>query len=161
MKRLLPDRDPHWPYFSKSEFGELTYQEYLKSMDQEEGILTEIRRSAGYSLKHMAEWDYANPNFIEIKYEKLMADWENEFTRLFNHFGFSERAIKLSLEVADKLSFKNVAKRKIGQVKEKSHLRSGRPGQWQDVFTESQKQKFKELFGKELIKLGYEKDIDW
>jgi hypothetical protein len=77
------EQKAHWPYFSESEFGDLTYQQYLKSMDQEEGILTEIRRSAGYSLKHMAEWDYANPDFIEIKYENLMTDWENEFTNIY------------------------------------------------------------------------------
>jgi hypothetical protein len=161
MKKLLAHKDPHWPYFSESEFGDKTYQQYLKSMDQEEGILTEIRRSAGYSLKHMAEWDYANPDFIEIKYENLMTDWENEFTRVFAHFGFNEQAIKISLEVADKLSFKNVSKRRVGQVKEKSHLRSGRPGQWKDVFTASHKQKIKELFGSQLIQLGYEDDDKW
>ena len=91
MKKLLGDKDPHWPYFSIGEFGEKTYQEYLKSQDQETGILTEIRRSAGYSLKHMADWNYSNPNFIEIKYEELMSDWEKEFTRLFTHYGFNQQ----------------------------------------------------------------------
>jgi hypothetical protein len=39
MKERTADQKAHWPYFSESEFGDLTYQEYLKSMDQEEGIL--------------------------------------------------------------------------------------------------------------------------
>jgi hypothetical protein len=161
MKNLLGDKDPHWPYFSGTEFGEKTYQEYLKSLNQEEGILTEIRRSTGYSLKHMANWDYANPDFVEIKYENLMTDWKNEFTRLFAHYGFNDRAIEDSLKLADRLSFKNVTKRKPGQVKEKSHLRSGRPGQWKEYFTDSHKQRFKELYGDALVKLGYEADADW
>jgi hypothetical protein len=151
----------NWPYFSIEEFGNLSYQQYLKSLDQEEGILVELRRAAGYNIKHMVDWDYSNPNFIEVKYENLMKDWRSEFNSIFNHYEFKQEAIDISLKLTDKLRFENIAKRKIGEVKEKSHLRSGQPGQWKEYFTDSHKARFKDLLGDALIKLGYESNNDW
>jgi hypothetical protein len=151
----------HWPYFSPEEFGNLSYQQYLNSLDEREGILVEIRRSAGYNIKHMAEWDYSNPDFIEVKYENLMTDWKSEFTNIFNHYEFNQKAIDISLEIADKYRFENVAKRKVGEVNKKSHLRSGKIGQWKKYFTDSHKVLFKDLFGDALIRMGYESNNDW
>lgn len=161
VKSFFPQVKEHWPYFSIEEFGNLSYQQYLKSLDEEEGIHAEIRRAAGWTIKHMVEWDYSNPHFLEVKYEDLMTDWRSEFNNIFNHYEFSQEAIDISLKIADKLRFENIAKRKIGEVKAKSHLRSGQPGQWKEYFTDLQKARFKDLLGDALIKLGYESNNDW
>ena len=151
----------HWPYFSPKEFRNLSYQQYLKSLNEEEGILVEIRRAAGFNIKHMVEWDYSNSDFIEIKYENLMADWRNEFNSIFNHYEFSQEAVDISLKLAEKFQFENIAKRKVGDVNKKSHLRSGKSGQWKKYFTDLHKARFKDLLGDALIRLGYESNNDW
>ena len=44
----------------------------------------------------------------------------------------------------------------------KSHTyRQGKAGSWRKVFTEQQKNTFKELAGHLLIELGYEQDKNW
>ena len=58
-------------------------------------------------------------------------------------------------------SFESQTKRKIGQLQEKSHLRSGRPGEWRDVLSDQHKARCKEIFGDVLVKLGYETGQDW
>ena len=71
------------------------------------------------------------------------------------------RAIDRGLELARKRSFRNVTSRQVGEVQSGSHLRSGRPGEWRDVFTQRHKDYFKEVAGDLLISLGYERDSNW
>jgi hypothetical protein len=40
-------------------------------------------------------------------------------------------------------------------------FRKGKPGNWQEHFTEANKALFKETAGDLLVRLGYEKDNDW
>ncbi|MGH8914193.1 MAG: hypothetical protein ACRDZM_06725, partial [Acidimicrobiia bacterium] len=43
----------------------------------------------------------------------------------------------------------------------RSHVRSGRTGEWREVFTDDHKSHFKEAGGDLLIRLGYETDDTW
>jgi hypothetical protein len=139
----------------------MSYQEYLKSLDRENGIIAEIERFAGFDFKHMIEWNYNNPQIIEIKYEDIIQNEQKVFYEIFKHYGFSEKAIEVSLKIAERYSFKNVAKRNTGEINNKSHLRSGRSGEWKDYFNEHHKTFFKQVLGDALIKLGYETNNDW
>ena len=42
-----------------------------------------------------------------------------------------------------------------------SNFRSGKIGSWKDEFTSSNKNTFKKKLGNTLIKLGYEKNLNW
>jgi len=89
---------------------------------------------------------------------------ENEsaiFYKVFQHYGFDEEAIQNCLKIAEKYSFKNQSKRKKGIVDNQSHLRSGRLGEWKEIFTENHKYHLQELFGDVLIQLGYETSNNW
>jgi hypothetical protein len=48
-----------------------------------------------------------------------------------------------------------VAGRSIGEVKEGSHLRSGKPGQWREVLSPKNMALFRELTGDLVERLGY------
>ena len=109
----------------------------------------------------MVEWDYENPRFCEVKYEDMIKNEDEMFFKIFEHYGFRTDAIETCLKIVRQYSFENVAKRPIGQIKSKSHLRSGKPGEWKTYFTEQNKVYFKELAGDSLIKLGYEMNNDW
>jgi hypothetical protein len=150
-----------WAHAPMQEVGGRSYQEYLNSLSQEDGILYEIDDFVTHDLQHMVEWNYDNPNFVEVKYEEIIADQESVFRRIFRHYGFNTAAIKTSLGIAKRRNFESRTKRKVGEVLPKSHLRSGRPGQWREVFTAGHIARSKEVLADALIKLGYETGHDW
>jgi hypothetical protein len=150
-----------WVHIPREEYGGKTYQEYLKGLDQDEGIAVEIHRQSGIMFKGMAAWDYARPEFLELRYEDVIADEASWFTRLFRHYGFTEEAVAESVSIAEEFSFSKITGRKIGEQQSEDHLRSGRHGQWRAEFTPEHVALFKELTGDLVLQLGYETDPGW
>ncbi len=149
-----------WLHVAKPKFEGRTYQELLNSLNQEDGLIQEIERFSG-SFRKMIEWDYNNPDIFELRYEELLTDEGTIYRKLFQHYGFNSQAVERGLRIAKRSSFEARAKRQVGTVQEKSVMRSGKPGQWRDYFTDPVKNRFKELVGDVLIELGYEKNNDW
>lgn len=141
--------------------GGASYQEHLRGLDRKAGLLAEIRRASSRAIREMAEWDYDDPRFLELRYEDALADDHATFTELFRHYGFSDRAVERSAEIARAFGFRQMAGRPLGEVQEDAHLRSGLPGQWRDEFNENHVALFKELAGDALVTLGYEADDRW
>lgn len=150
-----------WAHIPRISLNNLTYQQHLNSLSQEEGLLAEMEGTSKETINEMALWDYHNPNFLEFKYEDIIRNEAEVFAKIFRHYGFHEQAISKCIEIADKFSFQNTTNRQKGTVKSRSHLRSGRTGEWKEYFTEKHKQRFKELFGDVLIQLNYETSNDW
>ncbi|MEM8951850.1 MAG: sulfotransferase domain-containing protein [Pseudomonadota bacterium] len=144
-----------WLHQPREKLGGRSYQEHMRTLDPDDGIIFEMERSSHHNISMMLDWDYRDDRFIEIAYEDLIADEEGVFDRLFRHYQFEGKDHKTAVETALCQSFKNVTKRSIGDVKEGVHMRSGAAGQWQDVFTPRHIAKFKELFGEEFGDLGY------
>jgi hypothetical protein len=150
--------DEPWANMPLAEYRGMTYREYLNSLDQDEGLLSEIRR-VWFWVPHMVAWDYGNPRMYEIRYEEIIKDYQKVFREMFAHYGFSESAVERCCSIAEKYSFKNMKK---GVAKgTKSHLRSGKPGEWQSVFKEEHKRLFKEMYPGSVVALGYESGEDW
>lgn len=63
--------------------------------DVESGLLLEMEFCATY-FHHLATWDYANPNIYETRFERLVADPEQEFTYIFNHLGVATPRLGLT-----------------------------------------------------------------
>jgi hypothetical protein len=147
-------------HIPKVEFGGLSYQQHLNAIPQEEGILAQMRNTRG-SIRPMLQWDYNNPDFVEITYENIIEHEEQTFYDIFKHYGFSHTEATASVGIAKEFSFERKTKRKIGMVEENSHLRSGRTNQWEDIFSDQHKEYFKTHFGDVLITLGYEANHDW
>jgi hypothetical protein len=104
----------------------------------------------------MAEWDYSNNNFIEVKYEDLIADDQLYlFHKVFDFLGFPGRYIPVLLKIAYQNSLFS------GNLKKGVHHRSGKTQQWRQHFSPENKELFIERFGDVLIKLGYETDHQW
>lgn len=143
-----------WLHVPRDSLGGQTYQEALNAFDEADGLSLEIREFASWS-REMADWDYGRPETLELRYEDIMANEGEEFRRLFEHYGFSERATRVGLEVAANHSLTRLGTR------EGSHMRSGKPGQWQDTFTEQHVALFKHLTGNLVVRLGYERDENW
>lgn len=137
-----------------------SYQEVLNSLSKEEGIVFEMERSRS-AIENMANWNYSNPNFIEIRLEELSANQIEVFTRIFHKFELNEVQMEQALSVVEKLTFEKLSGRKPGEENRKSHFRKGVPGDWKNHFTEEHKKTFKQMYPSVLVKLGYEQNEDW
>ena len=146
-----------WANRPQAELRGMTYKEYLNSVDQDEGLLAEIRRNS-FWIPHMAAWDFDNPRMYEIRYEEIIVDEERILREMFEHYRFTERAVERCLAIARKYSFKAMKGKKAGG---KSHLRSGRSGDWRGAFKDPHKALFKELYPGVVPRLGYEADDTW
>ena len=148
--------DEAWVHQPQERFGGLSYQQHLKQLNQSDGLREEISNFQAYATTYaLRDWDYRDDRIMELKYEDLLANELLEFEKLFRHYGFSEPAIKKAVLLARQCSFENVAKRTIGQSKEKSHLRSGRPGQWKEVLSADHVQLIEASFGDLIEQMGY------
>ena len=148
-----------WLHLPKPKYNNLSYQELLKSLPQEEGISMEIKRCKK-AIKNMMNWDYSNPNIMEIKLEDLK-DEKGIFTRIFQKYGFNKEQLETGLAIVEKLSFEKLAGRKRGEEDKTSHFRKGVSGDWKNYFTSEHKELFHEMYPGVLMKLGYELDNNW
>ncbi len=100
-------------------------------------------------------------NYLEARYENLLTQPETEVRRILSFLGAdsSEQSIR---ECVDATRFEQMSSRKSGQEDSSSvRFRKGVAGDWKNVFTERDKEIFKEHAGDSLVKLGYESDNDW
>ena len=100
-------------------------------------------------------------DYTEVRYEDLQKRPAREIRRLLEFFGAeaSDETVKRCVSAA---SFERLTQgRKRGEEDPTSFFRKGVMGDWRNVFTEEDKQIFKEAAGDLLIELGYEKNNDW
>ncbi len=150
-----------WVHIPRTEYHNMSYQQYLASLSQEKGITAEIARSAKTVFRDMMSWDYDNPSFLEITYENLITHEKKMFAAIFNHYGFTDDAIEAAVHIAEKYSLKNMVRKASAGPDSPSHIRSGRPGEWKKYFTGEHKKYFKDLLGDMVVTLGYETDNNW
>lgn len=144
------------------------YRKILKSMDHEEGIDYIIRNFFGKNsplFNALHSWYLNREDYKYIKifcFEDLIGpNKKNTFTRLLNHLEIGLKEMDLE-GLLDKYSFKSLSKgRNPGEENIKKHYRKGVQGDWENYFSENHKALFKELHGRLLIDLKYEKNWDW
>ncbi|MDQ3603823.1 MAG: sulfotransferase domain-containing protein [Actinomycetota bacterium] len=140
-------------------------QELLQTGD---GMFTEERlrgaaRSWNARVGKTAEDGPAllGPNYTEVRYEDLLERPDEEVGRLARFLGAdtSEKAVRQAVGSA---SFEKLSKgRERGQEDTSSFYRKGVAGDWNNYFTERDREIYKEEAGELLIRLGYERDLDW
>lgn len=149
-----------WCHQPKAKFGNQSYQSYLNSLPKDEGIQAEIKRIKGIIL-NMLDWNYSNPNFIEIRLEDLASNETEIFIKFFTKYGFNDEQLDRAIQIVEQLSFDKRAGRKRGEEDRNSHFRKGVSGDWKNHFTAEHKALFKEMYPNVLIKLRYEQDNQW
>jgi hypothetical protein len=139
-----------------------------KLLQTSEGMFTEERlrgaaRSWNARVGKTAQDGPAllGPNYTEVHYEDLLERPNEEVGRLARFLGAdtSEKAVQQAVGSA---SFEKLSKgRERGQEDTSSFYRKGVAGDWNNYFTERDKEIYKEEAGKLLIRLGYERDLNW
>ena len=153
--------DERWAHEPRPEFGGKSYQQLLRSLTKDDGLLAEIRRAAMTTIPDMASWRYDRPGFMELRYEDVIADEAEWFGRIFRHYGFDDPAVERCLHIVHRHSFQGATGRAVGTVREHKHRRSGKVGEWREHFREEHRALFKQLAGESLLTLGYEESWNW
>jgi hypothetical protein len=145
--------DEHWMH--------QYYTETLHTMEERinaaiEGVqepgseLTPVRqRYAGYS-----GW-LSQPEVLSMRFEDLILDRATAFNCLLDYLEQRGYVPKKDRRASVETLSQAIIPKKSGT------FRKGKPGNWQDYFTEENKTFFKEKTGDLLIQLGYEKDDNW
>lgn len=149
--------DEPWLHYPRHEFGGLSYQQKINTLDDlETRILFEMEHTGKRTIEEMLAWDYHQPDFIEVKYENLISDYDLAlFHQLFSFLGFPGEVMPSLLTVAFQNSLFS------GGLEKSLHIRSGKKQQWKSYFNQSHKERFIALFDDALIQLGYEPDHNW
>jgi hypothetical protein len=143
-----------WIRMPRDEYAGRSLQEHLRSLNEHDGLLEEIRFASATVLPRMASWDYGRPQFLELRYEDVFVREQEGFHHLFRWYGFSPEAATRALEIAQRRSTSS-------RRRPDPHVRSGRPGEWMEHFTRDHRVLFAELAGDLLVTLRYEPDAAW
>lgn len=146
-----------WLHKPMKKLGGATYQEMINSFGtMEEQLMFEMEHSGRWGIEEMLSWDYTDVRFMNVKYEELIIDHDlRKFHEIFTFLGFPGSSIPVCLDCAYKNSLFS------GNIENSVHVRSGKSSQWKTHFNSDHKQRFTELFGDALVRLGYEKDDHW
>ena len=149
----LAKRDAYYKDPEKAPKAGLFTRERLRSLA--EGWSRQVGRAIRRGPELFGE------NYAEVRYENLLERPEEEVRRLCGFLGADadEEVVGRCVESA---SFERWSKgRKRGQEDSTALLRKGVVGDWRAVFTEEDRRVYKEVAGRTLIELGYERDYDW
>jgi hypothetical protein len=149
--------DESWANLPDDRYQGRSYRGELNRRDRHDGLMLEMERMClRGQLREMMAWDYTQPEFLELKYENVISDEIGSFERAFRHYGFRDREVRAGLEIVEKMSFRQVSGRDVGVIGTATHLRSGRPGEWREHLTADHLDRWRELAGDALTRLGYE-----
>ena len=145
-----------WVHTPLEQYGGKSYYEALQAVGKEEGLMLEVERTIPLYMQLRA-WDFDNPKMLEIKYEDFIdpSQQADRFATLFKHYGWSDEHIARGVRIALENSFSSQTGRKLGEVKDGEHRRSGMPGQWETEFTPAVHAKYQETLGDIHKQLGY------
>lgn len=150
------------------------HRRHLESLNLEAGLLldfgfTDSLVTDGHKVKvyqSMQEWNYNNSDILELRYEDLFINLENEIKRALIHLCLldpSDSSIAHEGKSTPWLkSFEMMSGgRQRGQTNNYHHYRRGMSGDWRQYFEHKHKHWFKDRYGSFLIRRGYENSYDW
>jgi len=95
-----------------------------------------------------------HPEVLPIHFEDLINDRAATLTHILDHF-----LARVPLHSPRRLIL-DALESSINPTKSPT-FRSGKTGEWKNLFTDEHKKIFKDIAGDLLVKLGYEKNYDW
>lgn len=114
----------------------------------------------GLDWKRAIEEELPEGQGLMVRYEDMLADSFEVLRRVFDHFevGLIDERVRA---ICEKHSFKKATGRAPGEGDAKSFNRKGIAGDWENHFSDEQKEAFKRQAGDRLIELGYVADASW
>jgi hypothetical protein len=139
----------------------ITYKDAINILNEKDGIYFEMKNSlflesSRNTIMDIYNWNYNMPNFLEIKYEDLMKNFNETLTKMFRHYGFTSSMISTALKIAEKHNI-NIKDRAV--LNNDNHItnKSLDLDKWKTYFNNSDmKHKFFEVYPSNIFnKIGY------
>jgi len=124
----------------------LSFSEFLQSLDIESGLLAEIEFRK-HHLESMRNWEY-DERIKLFKYEEILGREEQVFEEILDHYECSNFTKAMGKFWANKYKFKS-------KSKNQKHIRNPSPGQWKNHFTPKVEAFFMDTYGDLLEKYQY------
>jgi hypothetical protein len=137
------------------------YTETLKTMEQRLNAAIQGVDEPGAELSPIrAKYDgylgwLEQPAVLSLRFEDLILDRAAALGRILDYLARRGFVPRLPRQQELAILERSIAPKKSGT------FRKGQPGSWREHFTEANKNLFKQQTGDLLIRLGYEKDLDW
>ena len=109
----------------------------------------------GVRTRFFSYMGWLDQPILSLRFEDLVLRHEEAYHNLLDYLAEYDFTPSVSRQEAVQVLMDSIAPKKSGT------FRKGKPGGWKEVFTESNKTLFKQEAGDILIRLGYEKDMDW
>lgn len=148
--------------------GNMSYQGIMNGLDEEKGMLFEMKNeefleSSRRTIRDMYAWDYDKPNFLEVRFEDLMSNFDEVLRNLFKFYGFTRGQIIKGLEIAQQHKLENIDKNELNR---EVHITNKNLNfeEWRNIFYNNNRllKGFKKSYPREVFKkLGYCEDKDF
>ena len=146
----------HEDWVHRPDENGLSYQQKLNRADKRSGLFMEIDHFIFFYRRTLEAWDIEDPDIYEVAYEDLMGpDRDRIYSEIFAHLGLEGDALNLALDLMQLFEAKSRTGRSAGEVASKSHLRSGKSGQWQSELDADHLAYIDKELGPVLRKFGY------
>jgi hypothetical protein len=138
------------------------YNDELDTMEERLNVAIEGCDLPGLELPSVSERYQENMKWLEeekvlsVRFEDLILDRDSTLSEILDYI--EQFGVKFDVRREKAV----MVLRQAIQPKKSGTFRKGQPGNWQEHFTEENRQNFKKVAGDLLIRLGYEKsNRDW
>lgn len=146
----------HEPWVHRLDENGLSYQQKLNRASPRDGLFMEIDHFIFFYRATLEAWDMDDPDLLEVAYEDLMGpEREALYGAIFSHLGFSGEALALACDLMRLFEAKSRTGRRKEAPAPKSHVRSGRSGQWRGELEPAHLDYIERELGHVLRKFGY------
>jgi hypothetical protein len=137
--------------------SDTSYQEHLRRLDLEDGIIFEMNHVSGAMIDRMCSWDYSDSRFLEVRFEDIVDNEVEMIERLLSWYGLCAEDAAVVSSFLDFLSFDSVKRAAKKKAIDRRHIGHGHPvGKWRACFSDKVRAAFDERFPEALAILGYE-----
>ena len=148
----LAHRDLETRQAFASSLGGLSYQEKIRGLEQEAGLIFEMDGFARITIDEMISWKERD-NVMTIRMEDLVANFDESFEKLFRWLGIPETSIPICMEIA---RGHDMNRMRADQIASNPHISTGKLRKWEEYFSSQVTEAYEERFGDAHLKLGYE-----
>jgi hypothetical protein len=133
-----------------------SYQQKLNRLDKTEGLFLEIDHFIFFYRDTLTGWNLDDPDLYEVSYEALMGPEKRaKYVEIFTHLGFREAELKLATDLMKLFEAESRSGKASGAINQKSHVRSGKSGQWETELEPAHLAYIEQELGPVLRKFGY------
>lgn len=131
-----------------------------RGLDVEQGLLRFARELLPPYRDWILSWRRyrAEPAYLEVRYESLLADAESAMSQVAAHFGLAATPEEIRRVVERNRFERYTGGRRPGSDSGDGFVRSGTSGDWRNHFTPAVERAFADVAGELMAELGYERE---